>query len=232
MLKRPQAPTTENCVLSEASDFKTEQINILVLVSGGGTNLQALIDAQARGEFKGAAIAAVLSDRDGAYALVRAKAAGIPAFTEKPDMRLPKQQRRQELSDRILRICREKRIGLVVYAGFLSILAGEIFQAYKGKMINIHPSLLPKFGGQGMYGERVHKAVLDAGETVSGCTVHLVEEKIDSGPVLLSRKVPVFSGDSPGALAERVLKEEHIAIAEGVKMMIQRLNDEERLEEQ
>ena len=200
--------------------------NILVLVSGGGTNLQALLDAEKAGLFginpvgKGARITAVLSDRDGAFALERAKAAGIPAFTEKPDLRLPKAERRRELSDRILHICREKKIDLIVYAGFLSILAGDIMEEYSGRMINIHPSLLPKFGGQGMYGMKVHQAVLDAGETESGCTVHIVNSEIDSGKILLQRKVPVLPGDTPESLAERVLKEEHIAIVEGTRMMI------------
>jgi len=119
----------------------TEPLNILVLVSGGGTNLQALIDAEKNNVFK-ARIVAVLSDREGVYALERAKAAGIPAYVEKPDTRLPKPERRQELSDRILRLCREKRIDLIVHAGFLSILAGEIIEAYLDRMINIDPALL------------------------------------------------------------------------------------------
>jgi len=214
-------------------------INILVLVSGGGTNLQALIDAQAGGAFKGGInagsinaggriangrIAAVLSDRSGVYALERARAAGIPAFVEKPNPNLAKAERRRELSDRILRICREKEIGLVVYAGFLSILAGNIIEEYSGKMINLHPALLPKFGGEGMYGEHVHKAVLAAGETESGCTVHLVDAGTDTGPILLQRKVPVLPGDTPESLAERIHKEEHIAIVEAVKLMLEELS--------
>ena len=189
---------------------------ILVLVSGGGTNLQALINAK----IPGVKISAVLSDRSGAYALERGKAAGIPAFVEKPDPALPKPERRRELSDRILRLCREMNIALIVHAGFLSILAGEIIKEYSGRMINIHPALLPKFGGRGMYGLRVHSAVLAAGETESGCTVHLVDSGTDTGPILLQRKVPVLPGDTPESLAERVLKEEHTAIVDGVKMMI------------
>ena len=220
-------------------------VNILVLVSGNGTNLQALIDAQAVGTFGGGAntackaasgeipagkiavdktaagkIALVLSDRDGAYALQRARAAGIPAFVEKPDPGLPKDERRRELSDRILRLCRERHIGLVVHAGFLSILKGDIIEAYAGRMINLHPALLPKFGGQGMYGERVHRAVLDAGETESGCTVHFVDAGTDTGPILLQRKVPVLPGDTPETLARRIHTEEHIAIVEAVKMIV------------
>jgi phosphoribosylglycinamide formyltransferase-1 len=202
---------------------KTAPINILVLVSGGGTNLQALIDAEKNAEIPGAKIAAVLSDRPGVYALERAKAAGIPAYMEKPDPHLPKPKRREELSDRILRLCKKENIGLMVHAGFLSVLAGDIIEEYAARMINIHPGLLPKFGGQGMYGEHVHRAVLAAGEPESGCTVHLVDAGTDTGPILLQRKVPVLTGDTPELLAERVLKEEHIAIVDGVKLMVERL---------
>jgi len=196
--------------------------NILVLVSGGGTNLQALIDAQKRGELGNGRIAAVISDRSGVYAFERAKAARIPAFVEKPDSALPKPERGRELSDRILRFCREKEIGLVVCAGFLSILAGDVIEAYAGRIINLHPALLPKFGGHGMYGEHVHCAVLNAGETESGCTIHLVDAGTDTGAILLQRKVPVLSGDTPESLAERIHKEEHIAIVDAVKMMIKK----------
>jgi len=198
--------------------------NILVLVSGAGTNLQSLIDAEAAGTLSGGKIAAVLSDRNGAYALERAKAAGIPAFVQTPNPALAKPERRRELSDRILRLCREKRIGLVVYAGFLSILAGDIITEYAGRMINLHPALLPKFGGEGMYGSRVHQAVLAAGETESGCTVHLVDAGTDTGPVILQRKVPVLRDDTPESLAERIHKEEHTAIVDAVKLMLEELN--------
>ncbi|GHV41603.1 phosphoribosylglycinamide formyltransferase [Spirochaetia bacterium] len=204
-------------------------MNILILVSGNGTNLQALIDAEKAGRFSGGGsgpsgkIAAVLSDRPGVYALERAKLAGIPALTVIPDKALPKPERRQELSDRILTVCRERDIGLIIYAGFISILTGELFEAYAGRMINVHPSLLPKFGGQGMYGERVHKAVLAAGEKESGCTVHIVDAEVDAGPILIQRKVPVLAGDTADTLAERIHKEEHSAIVDGVVIMIKKL---------
>ena len=201
----------------------SKPVNILVLVSGGGTNLQALIDAQAAGALEGGSITAVLSDRREAYALWRAEQAGIPAFVQEPDASLAKPQRRSELSGRILRLCREKEIGLVVYVGFLSILAGEIIEEYSGRMINLHPSLLPRFGGEGMYGERVHKAVLDAGETESGCTVHLVDAGTDTGPIILQRKVPVLPDDTPQSLAARIHTEEHIAIVQAVQFMLKEL---------
>jgi phosphoribosylglycinamide formyltransferase-1 len=197
-------------------------VNILVLVSGNGTNLQALIDAERAGRFRSAGrVAAVLSDRPGVFALQRAKNAGIPAFTEMPDRRLSSgDERRQELSGRILRITREYGAGLVVLAGFLSILRGEILAEYEGRILNLHPSLLPKYGGEGMYGDRVHRAVLASGDTESGCTVHLVDEGTDTGPILLQRKVPVFAGDTEETLAGRIHAEERIAIVEAVEMML------------
>ncbi|MDR2078236.1 MAG: phosphoribosylglycinamide formyltransferase [Treponema sp.] len=190
-------------------------MNILVLVSGGGTNLQALIDAEKAGRLEPGRIVGVISDRRSAYALERAKSAGIPAMVEKAD---------SGLSDRLLRGAREMDAGLIILAGFLSILEGEIIRAYGGRIVNLHPSLLPKFGGAGMYGERVHQAVLAAGETESGCTVHLVDAGTDSGPILLQRKVPVLPTDTADSLAERIHKEEHIAIVEGTTLMVERLS--------
>jgi phosphoribosylglycinamide formyltransferase-1 len=197
--------------------------NILVLVSGKGSNLQALIDAEKQGGLGRGHIVAAVSDRRGVYSLERAKAAGIPALTELPDKRLAKPERRRDLSGRILRIARERGIDIIIHAGFLSILAGEIIDEYEGRMINLHPSLLPKFGGEGMYGMYVHQAVLEAGETESGCTVHLVDRGTDTGPILLQRKVPVFKSDTPESLAERIHREEHIAIVEAALMLTERV---------
>lgn len=214
MKKRDPPKTPGNSVLNE--------VNILVLVSGGGTNLQALIDAQTEGRLAGK-ISAVIADRESSYAPERARAAKIPAFIEKLNYNLPKPERRIDLSNRILKHCRDMRIGLIVYCGFLSILKGNIIEEYSGKMINIHPALLPKFGGKGMYGRHVHEAVLAAGEKESGCTIHIVDAGTDTGPVLLQRKVPVLPGDTPDSLAGRVLIEEHIAIVDGVIMMIEKI---------
>jgi phosphoribosylglycinamide formyltransferase-1 len=196
---------------------------ILVLVSGGGSNLRALIDAEKRGRLGPGSIAAVAADRP-CYALERAKAAGMETVMEGPDPGLPRQDRRRDLSDRILRICREREIGLVILAGFLSILEGELIAAYAGRIINLHPSLLPQFGGPGMYGERVHRAVLAAGKTRSGCTVHVVDAGTDTGPILLQRPVPVRPGDTPATLAERIHREEHIAIVKAAALMAKRLD--------
>jgi phosphoribosylglycinamide formyltransferase-1 len=198
-------------------------VNILVLVSGGGTNFQALLEAEKTGGLGPGKLAVAVSDRPEAYALERAKLWGIPVYVEEPDKKLPKAERRRELSDRIFRIAREHRIGLIVLAGFLSILEGKIIRYYSGRIINLHPSLLPKFGGMGMYGNHVHKAVLDAGEKESGCTVHLVDEGTDTGPIILQRKVPVMIGDTPDALADRIHDEEHIAMVEAAALMAERI---------
>jgi phosphoribosylglycinamide formyltransferase-1 len=211
-------------------------LNIMALVSGGGTNLQALLDAEKTGGSSrgfgrgiglgGGKIALVVSDRSEAYALERAKAVGVPAVVAEPDKTLPVNERRQKLSDCILQLAETHHIDLIILAGFLSILTGEIVHRYSGKMINLHPSLLPKFGGKGMYGEKVHRAVLDAGETESGCTVHLVDAGTDTGPILLQRTVPVLPDDTPETLAARIHPEEHIAIVEAVRMMVGKLNTE------
>ena len=209
-------PKKQGCALSD--------IKIMALVSGGGTNLQALLDAEKNGILAGGSISLVVSDRPGVYALERAQAAGVPTFVEAPDITISKELRRRELSDRILTLAETYRTGLIVLAGFLSILAGEIIQRYSGKIINLHPSLLPKFGGDGMYGERVHRAVLESGEKESGCTVHLVDAGTDTGQILLQRRVPVLPDDTPDSLAERIHAQEHIAIVEAVKMMVQQLS--------
>jgi len=198
-------------------------IKIMALVSGGGTNFQALLDAEKAGKLGPGSLAAVVSDRREAYALERAAQRGIPVYVQLPDKSLPIDKRRIELSDRICMIARENNISLIVLAGYLSILAGKILKYYAGKIINLHPSLLPKYGGMGMYGERVHRAVLAAGEKESGCTVHLVDAGTDTGPILLQRKVPVLHGDTPDALAERIHEQEHIAIVEATALMAKRL---------
>jgi phosphoribosylglycinamide formyltransferase-1 len=195
----------------------------MVLVSGGGTNLQALLDAEQDGKLGPGKIAAVVSDRREAFALERAKQQGIPVYVQEPDTSLPADERRMELSDRICDIAREKNISLIVLAGYLSILAGKILRYYTDRIINLHPSLLPKYGGMGMYGERVHRAVLNAGDKESGCTIHLVDEGTDTGPILLQRKVPVLQGDTPDALADRIQEQGHSAIVEAAALMVDRI---------
>ena len=203
-------------------------INILVLASGNGTNLQALLDAEAAGKMRSESaadgkIALVVSDRHDAYALQRARLAGIPAIIIDMDGNTGREERRQLLSDRILNLAEEYRIDLIVFAGFLWVLKGKLIETYAGRMINLHPALLPKYGGKGMFGEHVHKAVLAAREKESGCTVHLVDAGTDTGSILLQRKVPVQPDDTPDSLAEKIHIEEHIAIVDAVIIMLKRL---------
>ncbi|HCC36275.1 MAG TPA: phosphoribosylglycinamide formyltransferase [Treponema sp.] len=198
-------------------------MNIMALVSGGGTNFQALLEAEKAGKLGPGKLALAVSDRPGAYALERAKHWGVPVYVIEPDSRLPKDERRVEHSDEICRIARENNISLIVLAGYLSILAGKIIKYFDGRIINLHPSLLPKYGGMGMYGEKVHRAVLNAGEKESGCTVHIVDEGTDTGPIILQRKVSVLPGDTPDALADRIHEQEHIAIVEATALMAERL---------
>ena len=200
-------------------------VNIMVLVSGNGTNLQALLDAQKNDALGPGKITTVVSDRPEVYALERAKSAGLRALIVYGEPDAPRKELRQVISDRILHLAEYNQIDLIVLAGFLSVLTGKIMRYYSGRIINLHPALLPKFGGEGMYGANVHRAVLDAGEAESGCTVHLVDAGIDTGPILLQRRVPVLPGDNPESLAERIHKEEHIAIVEAVKIMAERLQD-------
>ena len=202
-------------------------VNIMVLVSGGGTNMQALLEAEKYGALGPGRLTVVISDRPEAKAIERVKLWNIPVYVEEPDKNLPRDERRKDLSNRIFRIAREYNVKLIVLAGYLSILSGKIFKYYSGRIINLHPSLLPKYGGSGMYGERVHRAVLDAGDKESGCTVHIVDEGIDSGPILLQRRIKVEKGDTPETLAERIHEEEHIAIVEAVKMMSEKILEEQ-----
>ncbi len=176
---------------------------IAVLVSGGGTNLQALIDAQNSGIIKNGKIVTVISDKEGAYALERARQNGIEA----------KLILKKDFADRDLfghAICqylKEKEIDLVILAGFLSILSGELLSVYKDKIINVHPSLIPSFCGDGFYGLKVHKAALDYGVKVTGATVHFVNEITDGGKIILQKAVYIKDDDTPETLQKRVMEE-------------------------
>jgi len=196
-------------------------INISVMVSGGGTNLQALIDGVADGRIEGAKIALVLSSRDGVYALERAKNAGIKTVVISKEA-FPDDGKR---ADAILAALKEAETDLVVTAGYMSIIHKKVCKAYAGRMINIHPALLPKFGGVGYYGLRVHRAVLEAGEKETGATVHYVDDEgVDSGEIILQESVPVFSDDTPETLQKRVLEEvEHRLIVEATNLIAQKL---------
>ena len=173
---------------------------IAVLVSGGGTNLQALIDAQGRGELVNGEIAAVLSSSPDAYALERAKRAGIPGYV------LPRGDARAVTAALVERL-RELDIDLVVMAGFMTIVTEELFQAYPNAVLNIHPSLIPSFCGVGCYGLHVHEKSLAYGVKVSGATVHFVTEECDAGPIVLQKAVEVLPDDTPETLQRRIMEQ-------------------------
>ena len=176
---------------------------IAVLVSGGGTNLQALIDAQARGELTNGQIVAVLSSKEGAYALERAKAAGIPGYVVPRKAFSSNQAMTLALVDKL----RELNIDLVVLAGFLHILTEEMVQAYPNAILNVHPALIPSFCGAGFYGLHVHEKALEYGVKVSGATVHFVTEEPDGGPIVLQQAVEVREGDTPEVLQKRIMEQ-------------------------
>ena len=174
-----------------------------VLVSGGGTNLKALIDAEKSGILKSGKISVVVSDKPDAYALTRAKDNGIETkVILKKDY-----SDRDAFSRAICEFMREKKIDLIVLAGFLSILSGEFLSIYKDKIINVHPSLIPSFCGDGFYGLKVHEAALNYGVKVTGATVHFVNEVTDGGKIILQKAVEVKDGDTPEILQKRVMEE-------------------------
>ena len=176
---------------------------IAVLVSGSGTNLQALIDAQKAGQLGGGEIVAVLSSKEGAYALERAAKAGIPGFV------LPRKSFPDNgaMTRAIVDELQSLQVDLVVLAGFLHILTGEIVAAYPNAILNVHPALIPSFCGAGAYGLHVHEQALAYGVKVTGATVHFVNEEPDGGPIVLQKAVSVREGDTPEALQRRVMEE-------------------------
>ncbi len=176
---------------------------IAVLVSGGGTNLQALIDAEKRGIIKSGKIVSVVSDKADAYALKRAEINGIETkVILKKDY-----SGREAFSKALSDYMTEKKIDLVILAGFLSILSGEFLSVFKDRIINVHPSLIPSFCGDGFYGLKVHRAALDYGVKVTGATVHFVNEITDGGKIILQKAVCVKDGDTPQILQKRVMEE-------------------------
>jgi len=190
-------------------------LKIAVFISGGGTNLQALIDACKADSLK-AVIAAVISNNSKAYGLVRARLAGIDTYHISSKI-YPDEEAYLEA---ILEIMQKHEIGLIVLAGYMKLLPSKLVKQYYGRIINIHPALLPHYGGKGMYGLNVHKAVIESGDKYSGATVHLVDERYDTGPILIQRRVAVLPDDTPETLAARVLETEHQILPIAVALFI------------
>lgn len=190
-----------------ASEFK-----IAVLASGYGTNLQSIIDNIKEEKLK-CTIDMVISDRQEAYAIKRAKKNNIKTYV------VNRKEYGKELSSKILSLV-ENKTDLIVLAGWLSILEGDILKRFKDRIINIHPSLLPSFGGCRMFGIKVHEEAIRYGVKFSGCTVHIVDSGTDTGPIICQKVVPIYEEDNAKALQERVLKEEHKALSEAIKLFI------------
>ena len=176
---------------------------IAVLVSGGGTNLQALMDAQKAGKIVNGEIAAVISSAEGAYALTRAENAGIPGYV------LPRKSfdSNRAMTVALVQMLQELRIDLVVLAGCMVIFTEELVNAYPNAVINVHPALIPSFCGEGFYGLKVHEAALRYGVKLSGATVHFVTEECDGGPIIAQKSVSVLENDTPESLQKRIMEE-------------------------
>lgn len=177
--------------------------NIVVLVSGGGTNLQALIDAQNRGEIKNGKISCVISSNPNAYALTRAENNNIPTEV----IRCKDFTEFDEYDNALTELLKSKNADIVVLAGFMTILGSKVISAFENKIINIHPSLIPSFCGEGFYGLRVHEAALKKGVKVTGATAHFVNEICDGGPIIIQKAVEIKNGDTPEVLQKRVMEQ-------------------------
>ncbi len=193
-------------------------VRIGVLVSGGGTNLQQLIDAQAGGKLGGGEIVTVISSKPGAYALERAQKAGIEAITlsrkDYPDV--------EAYSQALIEALKARGVELVVLSGFLTITSDSFVRAFPNRVMNVHPALLPAFGGKGFYGLHVHEAVLQRGCKLTGATVHFANEVCDGGPIILQKAVEVKECDTPEALQKRVMQEaEWLLLPEAVSLFCQ-----------
>ena len=193
------------------------RVRTAVLVSGGGTNLQALIDSAARGEMESTELALVVSNKASAYALERARAAGIEAVYLKND---------SEFEDKLAALLKERGIGLIVLAGFLRILDERFINEYAGRIINVHPSLIPSFCGKGYYGLKVHEAALARGVKVTGATVHIVTAEADAGPILLQKAVEIEDCDTPEILQKRVMEQaEWVLLPKACEMRAERMRN-------
>ncbi len=196
-------------------------VRVAVLVSGGGTNLQAIIDAKAAGKIPSAELALVLASNDKAYALERAAKAGIPSEV----LRKAKGEEPSLYGERLLEVLRKHSIDLVVLAGFLTILPENVIRAYDHRILNVHPSLIPSFCGDGFYGLRVHEAALEKGVKVTGATIHFVNEITDGGDIIAQKAVEVLPDDTPETLQKRVMVEaEWVLLPQAVETVAKSLN--------
>ena len=180
-----------------------KQVTLAVLVSGGGTNLQALLDAEKSGVIRSGKISLVISNKPGAYALQRAQAAGVKTAVVNKKECLSQ----AEFEARIVSLLEENGVELIILAGFMCILSENFTRRYEKRILNVHPSLIPSFCGEGMYGLRVHEAALAKGVKVTGATVHFVNEIPDGGEILLQKAVDVLPGDTPETLQRRVMEQ-------------------------
>ena len=193
-------------------------LRVAVCVSGGGTNLQAIIDAIASGKIENAQIVRVISNNKNAYALTRAKDAGIEGVCVSPR----DYENRERFNEALLECLKEADPDLIVLAGFMVAVPANVIEAYRGRIINIHPALIPSFCGKGYYGLHVHEKVLQRGAKVTGATVHFVDEDLDHGPILLQKAVEVREGDTPEVLQRRVMEEaEWILLPEAISLIAQ-----------
>lgn len=198
--------------------------NIAVLVSGGGTNLQAIIDAEKSGIIKSGTVKIVISNKEDAYALKRAEKENIETAVVTKDGRT-----RQEFEGEIIKILDSHSIDLIVLAGFMCILSESFTSHYKERIINVHPSLIPSFCGEGFYGLKVHKAALDYGVKVSGATVHYVNEVPDGGKIIMQKAVEVQEGDTPETLQKRIMEQaEWIILPASCEKVCKRITEEKK----
>ena len=196
-------------------------VRVAILVSGGGTNLQAIIDAKAAGKIPSAELALVLASNEKAYALTRAANAGI----ESTVLRKAKGEDITLYGERLLAVLREHKIDLVVLAGFLTILPENVIRAYDHRILNVHPSLIPSFCGDGFYGLRVHEAALQKGVKVTGATIHFVNEITDGGDIIAQKAVEVLPDDTPETLQKRVMVEaEWVLLPQAVETVAKSLS--------
>lgn len=189
--------------------------NLVIFASGSGTNFQSVINSVEAGQIQ-ATITGLITDRSKIKAIERAKTHGIPVFVIEPGV--------QDFSERLIETLQKCSADLIILAGYLKKIPDAVIRKYPGQIINIHPSLLPKYGGKGFYGLRVHEAVLEHGESISGCTVHYVDEKYDSGSIIAQRTVHVSEHDTPQSLADKVLREEHQLLPETINKILTQKN--------